>query len=226
MGAEALVERMWAIHGGLNAYRIRAGFLSDREMALAESTCRDSESWSLWIDDAPRITMSHITATAKRFAAKHEHALIVIDYLQLIKPERRGSSRDAEVAEISREIKALSREIKCPVLCLCQLNRESEKEKDPYKLLNYLRESGSIEQDADVIMALTPADTKHEDNPIVLLTVAKHRNGPTGQVKLRFNKGRQRFEELAKEGDGDCQEQRTILVGEPEKQDDLPELPF
>ena len=154
----------------------------------------------LYLDDTPSRSMIQIAATARRIQKKHEREgglqLIVIDYLQLIEPENRRDPRQEQVAQISRRLKFLARELNIPVIALAQVNRASEDRQDHTPRLSDLRESGSIEQDADTVMMLhRPGkfDGTQEDN-VLEVHIAKQRNGPTGEVTLTYLKQYMRYE--------------------------------
>jgi replicative DNA helicase len=157
----------------------------------------------MYIDDTPGLTLMTLRAKARRLAVQHDIQAIVIDYLQLMSaPSNAGRNRQEEVAEISRGVKALARELSVPVICLSQLNRATEGREGHRPRLSDLRESGSIEQDADVVMMLHREDYYHrgeedwEDNNIAEVIVVKQRNGPTGTVKLQFHGASTRFHNL------------------------------
>jgi replicative DNA helicase len=154
----------------------------------------------LYIDDTPSRTMIQIGASARRLMKKHEKdgglKLVVIDYLQLIEPENRRDPRQEQVAQISRRLKFLARELNIPVIALAQVNRASEDRQDHKPRLSDLRESGSIEQDADTCMMLhRPGkfDGTQDDNVLEII-VAKQRNGPTGEITLTWMKEYNRYE--------------------------------
>jgi replicative DNA helicase len=153
----------------------------------------------LYIDDSPMQSMLRIAANARRLKKRHDIKLVVIDYLQLIEPENRKDSRQEQVAQISRRLKYLARELQIPVMALAQVNRSSEDRQDHKPRLADLRESGSIEQDADTVMMLhRPGKYEggNEDNTIEVI-VAKQRNGPIGDITLAYRKEFMRFENHA-----------------------------
>jgi replicative DNA helicase len=158
----------------------------------------------LFIDDTPAQGMLRIAANARRLKKRHDIKLVVIDYLQLIDPDNKRDSRQEQVAQISRRLKFLARELKVPVLALAQVNRSSEDRQDHKPRLADLRESGSLEQDADTVLLLhRPGkyDGGQEDNVIEVL-IAKQRNGPTGEVMLAYLKQFMRYENYAVGGPG------------------------
>jgi replicative DNA helicase len=150
--------------------------------------------------------MTEIAATARRLKRRENLALVVIDYLQLIEPDNPRDPRQEQVAKIARRLKGLARELKVPVLCLAQLNRQAEVSKDNRPRLSHLRESGAIEQDADVVMFVHRDEyymTNEEDKARVAgqadIILSKQRNGPTGDVKLAWLQDYTRFENLARD---------------------------
>jgi replicative DNA helicase len=157
----------------------------------------------LFIDDTPGRTLTEIAAVARRLKRKNGLSLIVIDYLQLIEPDNPRDPRQEQVARIARRLKMMSRELDVPVLCLAQLNRQAEASRDNRPRLNHLRESGAIEQDADVVMFVHREEyyqTNEEDRERVKgqaeIIVAKQRNGPTDDVKLLWQHEHTRFVNL------------------------------
>ena len=154
----------------------------------------------LFVDDTPSRTITEIAAAARRLKRKAELGLVVIDYLQLIEPDNSRDPRQEQVAKIARRLKGLARELKVPVLCLAQLNRQAEVARDNKPRLSHLRESGAIEQDADVVMFVHREEyflTEEEDRKKVAgqadLIVAKQRNGPIGDIKLTWHRDFTRF---------------------------------
>lgn len=200
-----LAERMLCSHGRINGHKLRNGFISpvDRKK-LVEASARMSQA-PLFIDDSPSRTMTEIAATARRLKRRSNLALIVIDYLQLIEPDNPKDPRQEQVAKIARRLKGLARELKVPVVCLAQLNRQAEVSRDNRPRLSHLRESGAIEQDADVVMFVHRDEyyqTNEEDRARVAgqadIILAKQRNGPVGEVKLSWLQDYTRFENLAR----------------------------
>jgi replicative DNA helicase len=204
-----LAQRMLCARGRINGNKFRSGYLSaeDRDK-LMETSSRLSQA-PLYIDDTPSRTLTEIAACARRLKRKQKLGLIIIDYLQLIEPDNPRDPRQEQVAKIARRLKGLARELKVPLLCLAQLNRQAEATKDNRPRLSHLRESGAIEQDADVVMFvhreeyyLSPEDLKEEANQRLVgkaeLIVAKQRNGPTGHADLRWFQDFTRFENASK----------------------------
>jgi replicative DNA helicase len=198
-----LAERLLAMQGRVNSHRLRTGHLSSEDIGkLHEAGDALRRGAKLFIDDTPGQSMLRIAAAARRLKIKEDIKLVVIDYLQLIDPENRRDSRQEQVAQISRRLKFLARELQVPVIALAQVNRSSEDRQDHRPRLADLRESGSIEQDADTCLMLhRPGrfDGGIEDN-IIEVIVAKQRNGPTGEIQLAWLKDYMRFENYA--GDG------------------------
>jgi replicative DNA helicase len=213
MTAESLVLRMLCSRARVNLRDIREGFLAERDFPKLTGAAGKLANAPLFIDDTPGLSILQLRARARRMAQQHGIKLFVIDYLQLLhSTARRADNRQQEIADISNGIKALAKELDVPVVVLSQLNREVEKERNRKPRLSDLRESGAIEQDADLVGLLykaDPADTKRpaggddeeeaeSDALPVNLLIAKQRNGPTGDVHLTFLKGYTRFESAAK----------------------------
>lgn len=202
MSAEQLVQRFVASETGIDSQRLRVGNILDAEWeSFARVSSRLAES-AIYIDDTPSPTPMEIRTKARRLAAEHPMGLdlIIIDYLQLMQSDRRAENRVQEIAHISRALKGLARELNVPVVACSQLSRAVESRNDKRPILSDLRESGSIEQDADVVMFLYRDEMYNPDTDmqnIAEVIIAKHRNGPTGALSLRFNKALTRFENLA-----------------------------
>ena len=214
MSAEALVLRMMCSLARVNLRSIREGFMSESDFPKLTSAAGRLAGAPLFIDDSAGLSILQLRARARRLAQQHGVKLFVVDYLQLLHSTARRSqeNRQQEIADISSGLKALAKELKVPVLVLSQLNRELEKDKSRKPRLSDLRESGAIEQDADVVGLLykpSAADDEEgaaaeepEGLPVNLL-IAKQRNGPTGDVSLTFLKPYTRFESAAKVSDED-----------------------
>lgn len=200
-----LAQRMLCSRGEINGSKFRAGYLSgeDRDR-LIQASAKLSKA-PLYIDDTPSRTISEIAASARRLKRKSGLGLIVIDYLQLIEPDNSKDPRQEQVAKIARRLKGMARELRVPVLCLAQLNRQAEATKDNRPRLSHLRESGAIEQDADVVMFVHREEyyhTREEAANLDLvgkaeLIIAKQRNGPTGDIKLLWFQDFTKFKDLA-----------------------------
>jgi replicative DNA helicase len=207
MTAESLVLRMLCSRARVNLRDIREGFLAERDFPKLTGAAGKMAGAPLFIDDTPGLSVLQLRARARRMVQQHGIKLFVIDYLQLLhSTSRRAENRQQEIADISNGIKALAKEMDVPVIVLSQLNREVEKEKNRKPRLSDLRESGSIEQDADLVGLLYKPSSDDEegggsveqDGVPVNLLIAKQRNGPTGDVNLVFLKGYTRFEGVSK----------------------------
>ena len=210
MGAEQLVQRMLASEGLIDSQHLRTGQLTDEEWRKLVVAAGSLDNTSIYIDDTPGIKMREIRAKARRLAKeKGNLGLIVIDYLQLIEGPR-SESRQQEVSAISRQLKKLAKELHIPVIALSQLSRSVEQRQDKRPVLSDIRESGSIEQDADIVAFLYRDDyyrderdeddegevEAEEDNGEVEVIIEKNRSGTRGTVKLMFSKPYNRFSNL------------------------------
>jgi replicative DNA helicase len=207
MTAESLVLRMLCSRSRVNLRNIRDGFLAERDFPKLTGAAGKLANAPLFIDDSSGLSILQLRAKARRMFQQFGIRLFVIDYLQLLNStSRRAENRQQEIADISNGIKALAKELNVPVIVLSQLNRELEKDKNRKPRLSDLRESGAIEQDADLVALLyKPSSGDDEEAPSpdqdanpVNLYIAKQRNGPTGDVPLTFLKGYTRFESAAK----------------------------
>lgn len=202
MSKEQLIDRMLADVSGVDSWNIRTGNLSDEDFAKLSEASGEMAEAPIYIDDTPGLTVLEMRTKARRAAHQAPLGLIVIDYLQLIQGSGRDNgNRVQEVSEISRGLKLLARELNVPVIALSQLSRSVESRSPQIPQLADLRESGSIEQDADIVMfiyreAYYNPDTDRQN--ITDLIIAKHRNGPTGKVELYFHPERLRFMSLDK----------------------------
>ena len=190
MGHLELTQRLLSAEGRIDATRLRNGQLTEADWSkISKAMGRLSEA-PLWIDDNPNLTIMEIRAKARRLKSKvGDLGLIVVDYLQLMSGRSSAESRQVEISEISRGLKILARELETPVLALSQLSRALELRADKRPMLADLRESGSIEQDADVVMFVYRDEVYNKDTPdkgTAELIIAKHRNGPTGVCRLAF----------------------------------------
>ncbi|MBW6486799.1 MAG: replicative DNA helicase [Syntrophobacterales bacterium] len=202
MAKEQLVMRMLAAEARVDSQRLRKGFLGETDWPkLTDAAGRLSDA-PIYIDDTPAITVIEMKAKARRLKAEAGLGLIVLDYLQLMRGSAYRDSREQEISEISRSLKALAKELSVPVIALSQLNRKVEDRTNRRPMMADLRESGAIEQDADVIAFIYRDEVynKSEDNQekgIAEIIIGKQRNGPTGVVKLAFQEKYTRFENLA-----------------------------
>lgn len=201
MSKEQLIDRMLSDVSGVDSWNIRTGNLSDEDFSKLSEASGEMAEAPIYIDDTPGITVLEMRTKARRAAHQAPLGLIVIDYLQLIQGRRTDGNRVQEVSEISRGLKLLARELNVPVIALSQLSRTVESRSPQIPQLADLRESGSIEQDADIVMfiyreAYYNPETDRQN--ITDLIIAKHRNGPVGKVELYFHPERLRFMSLDK----------------------------
>ena len=200
MSREQLVNRLFAMESHVDSKKIRTGELTDAEWGdLIESAGLIGKS-KLIIDDTPAISVAELRSKCRRYKVEFGLEMVVIDYLQLMSGSAKGSdSRQQEVSEISRSLKALARELKVPIIALSQLSRAVESRNDKRPMLSDLRESGAIEQDADIVMFIYRDDYYHPDSDkrgIAEIIVAKQRNGPIGTTELRWIPDLTRFANL------------------------------
>jgi replicative DNA helicase len=203
MACLELADRLLCSAAQVNGNRLRNGTISQEDRRRLVQKSAEIGSAPLFIDDTPGRTLTEIAAVARRLKRKNGLALVVIDYLQLIEPDNPRDPRQEQVARIARRLKTMCRELDLPVLCLAQLNRQAEVSRDNRPRLNHLRESGAIEQDADVVMFVHREEyyqTNDEDRERVKgqaeIIVAKQRNGPIGDVKLLWQQDYTRFVNL------------------------------
>lgn len=200
MSKEQLVQRLLCMVGQVDSQRLRTGYLAGKEFSKIQKAADILSRALIYIDESPSLTALELRSKARRHIARHPVDLIIIDYLQLMTTGRRAENRQVEIAEISRSIKGLARELRVPVLALSQLSREAEKDDTGMPKLSHLRESGAIEQDADVVLMLSKLKEKGEEEfgNRIRLAVEKQRNGPTGRFDMIFDKNYQRFGSLVK----------------------------
>lgn len=203
MSKEQLVDRMLADAAGVDSWNIRTGNLSDDDFAKLTDAMGEMAEAPIYIDDKPGLSVLEMRTKARRIAHEQELGLIVVDYLQLMQGSgRHDGNRVQEVSEISRGLKLVARELNVPLVALSQLSRTVESRTPPIPQLSDLRESGSIEQDADIVSFIYRPGYYEPDNPdvqnITDLIIAKHRNGPVGKVQLYFHPERLRFMSLDK----------------------------
>jgi len=197
MPAEALVMRMLSSLGRIDQQKIRTGTLSDEDWPRLTSTMNILSGAPIFIDDTPALTPTELRARARRLKREHNLGMIVIDYLQLMHVPGSKENRATEISEISRNLKALSKELKLPVIALSQLNRSLEQRPDKRPVMSDLRESGAIEQDADLIAFIYRDEVYNQDSPdkgIAEIIIGKQRNGPIGVVRLTFHGNYTRFD--------------------------------
>ena len=199
MSASEIMTRLLSAEAGLKLHHLRTGKLTDDDWERLSKVTSRIENAPLYIDDSPNLTMMEIRAKARRMKQRYDLKLVVIDYLQLMSSGKKVESRQVEVSEFSRQIKLLAKELGIPVIAISQLNRASEQRTDKRPLLSDLRESGSLEQDADMVILLHREDAyNRDDRPGEAdLIVAKHRNGETRTVTTAFQGHYSRFVDLA-----------------------------
>ncbi len=207
MGAEQLANRMISSLGQIEGYKLRTGNLLNDDWKRVDEAISQIENTNLYIDDTPGITIGEIKAKCRRLASSDEGlGIVIIDYLQLISGGKNyGTNRQQEVSDISRSLKTLAMELGVPIIALAQLSRAVEGREDKKPIMSDLRESGSIEQDADIVAFLYREDyykkelRRDDDISISELLVLKHRNGPTADIKLLFKKNTSTFLSMQKE---------------------------
>lgn len=201
MGRDQLLQRLLATHTGIDSQKLRTGRISQQELQALMDSMGQLSSAPIYIDDTPGLTVNEVRSKARRLQAEHGLDVLIIDYLQLMSGSgKRGENRVQEVSEISRSLKALARELNIPVIALSQLSRAVEGRTSHVPVLADLRESGSIEQDADMVMFIYREEMYDKDTDkkgIAEIHIAKHRNGPLGVVSLFFDHRTTRFRDLA-----------------------------
>ncbi len=201
MSKEQLVQRMLCSQARVDAHKVRSGFLSPSDWPKLTAAAGKLSASSIFIDDTPALSTIELRAKSRRLKSNYDIQLIVVDYLQLMRVPYKSDSRQQEISEISRSLKDLARELSVPVIALSQLSRAVENRQDHRPQLADLRESGAIEQDADLVVLLIREEyymPTEENKGVAELIIAKQRNGPTGTVKLAFIKEYMRFENLAR----------------------------
>ncbi len=189
MPSEQLAMRMMSSLGRIDQHKVRTGKLSDDDWPRLTHSVGILSEVKMFIDDTPALTPGDLRARCRRLAREHGLGLIVVDYLQLMQVPGTKENRATEISEISRSLKALAKELNCPVVALSQLNRSLEQRQDKRPVMSDLRESGAIEQDADIIMFIYRDEVYNEDSVdkgIAEIIIGKQRNGPIGTRKLRF----------------------------------------
>ena len=206
MSASQLALRLISSVGRVNATRLRTGQLEDEDWSRVSSAIRLIKETKIFIDDTPALSPDVLRAKARRLKREHDLGLIVIDYLQLMQVPGNSENRATEISEISRSLKALAKELNVPVIALSQLNRSLETRTDKRPVMADLRESGAIEQDADVIIFIYRDDYYNKENSpdkgLAEVIIGKQRNGPTGSIKLKFFGEYTRFDNLAHDSIG------------------------
>ena len=202
MPGEQLAMRLMSSLGRIDQHKVRTGRLDDDDWARLTSAMGILADAPLFIDDTPALNPTELRARARRMAREHGLGMIVIDYLQLMQSGSGSENRASEISEISRGLKALAKELKVPIIALSQLNRSLEQRPNKRPVMSDLRESGAIEQDADVIVFIYRDEVYNEDSPdkgIAEIIIGKQRNGPIGKVRLTFLGQYTRFENFAPE---------------------------
>jgi len=200
MSNEQLVQRIIAQETGIDSTRLRSGKLSPDEWLLFTQAIEVLTDTHIFLDDTPALTPLQLRTKCRRLHLEYKLDLIVVDYLQLMGGDMRTNNRVQEVSDISRNMKILARELNVPVLAAAQLSRAVEQRSDKRPVLSDLRESGSLEQDADIVMFIYRPEVYEEDSQfknLAEIIIAKHRNGPTGDVQLVFRKNLAKFENAA-----------------------------
>jgi len=205
MSTMQLVIRLLCAEGRLNAHQVRTGKLPHEEGVKLSKNAHKLIAAPIYVDDAPSQSILEIRAKARRLSVEKKIGMIIIDYLQLMTGPAKAESREREISQISRSLKALAKELNIPVIALAQLNRAVESRTDKRPQLSDLRESGSIEQDADVVMflnrpemyGLLKDENGNSNEGVAEIIIGKQRNGPVGNVRLAFIKEYARFENLA-----------------------------
>ncbi|MDX2115529.1 MAG: replicative DNA helicase [Planctomycetota bacterium] len=214
MSRQSVTQRLLCAHSGVDSHKMRRNMMSQDDFKRLAMSCGVLSDAPIIIDDTPGLTVLQLRAKARRMKSQHQIRCLIVDYLQLMSaPSAARESRQAEVSAISRGIKALARELEIPIVCLAQLNRAAEQREGNRPRMADLRESGSIEQDADVIMLLHREEYYHahqpqwsEENPdkvgVAEVIIAKQRNGPTGTVELKWDAPATRFRNLSRHSGG------------------------
>jgi len=201
MSKEQLVQRMLCAHARVDAHKVRTGYLSSSDWPRLTAAAGKLSEAPIFIDDSPAISVMELRAKARRLKAHHNIQLLVLDYLQLMRGSGKTENRQQEISDISRSLKALARELNITVVAISQLSRAVESRTDHRPQLSDLRESGAIEQDADVVVLILREEyynPRPENEGIAEVIIAKQRNGPVGSMKLAFIKEYTRFENIAR----------------------------
>lgn len=202
MSREQLVQRLMSSESMIDQHKLRTGRLLDEEWLRLTQVVQPLSTAKLYIDDTPAISILELRAKARRLKAENDISMIIIDYLQLMQLGKKNENRQQEISEISRSLKALARELNVPILALSQLSRAVEQSQDKKPALSHLRESGALEQDADMVMFIYREEyynPETEKPGIAEVIIAKHRNGPTGVVELGFMKEFTKFVNLERD---------------------------
>lgn len=202
MSREQLVQRLLCSEARVESHRLRTGYLKESEWPLLTDAAGRLAEAPIYIDDTPGISLMEMRAKARRLKSKADLGVVIVDYLQLARGYQNPENRQQEISQISRGLKALAKELNVPVVALSQLSRAVEQRESRRPVLSDLRESGAIEQDADLVMFIYREEVykpdKEEAKGVAEVIIGKHRNGPTGVVKLAFFDQYTRFESLAR----------------------------
>ena len=205
MSASQLAFRLISSIGRINAGRLKTGQLEDEDWSRVTMAMKMLSESKIFIDDEPALSPAKLLSKARRLKREHDLGLVVVDYLQLMQVPGNSENRATEISEISRSLKALAKELNLPVIALSQLNRGLESRTDKRPVMSDLRESGAIEQDADIILFIYRDEYYHKDSTdkgLAEVIISKHRNGATGTVKLKFFGEYTRFDNLARDSVG------------------------
>jgi replicative DNA helicase len=200
MSRNEITMRLLSAEARVPLHHMRSGQMTDDDWGRIARRTGEVSSAPLFIDDSPNMTMMEIRAKCRRLKQRHDLRLVIIDYLQLMTSGKRVESRQQEVAEFSRALKLLAKELDVPVIAISQLNRSAEQRTDKKPMLADLRESGSIEQDSDMVILLHREDAYEKESPRAGeadFIVAKHRNGPTATITVAFQGHYSRFVDMA-----------------------------
>ena len=208
MSKESLVQRMLTAEARVDSSLVRRGMLRDFDFTKLARSAGVLQSCPIWIDDTPALTLLEMRSKARRLKADSDIQVVIVDYLQLMRSPEYADNKVQEISDISRSLKGLAKELSIPVIALSQLSRASEQRGGDRKpILSDLRDSGAIEQDADLVMFIhRPEYYDREDESkrgLAELMLAKHRNGPTGDIHLRFNREYTRFDNLTQRDEGE-----------------------
>jgi replicative DNA helicase len=200
MPADQILTRMLSSVGSVHLGNLRSGKLTDSDWHRLTGATKQLQDAKIFIDDTPALTPTELRARSRRIKREHGLNLIVVDYLQLMSVPGTKENRATEISEISRGLKGLAKELNCPVIALSQLNRGVEQRENKKPVMSDLRESGAIEQDADMILLIYRDEVYNRETPkkgIAEIDLVKHRNGETGEIKLTFLGANARFENYA-----------------------------
>jgi replicative DNA helicase len=201
MSKEQLVQRMLCAHAKVDAHKVRTGYLAASDWPRLTAAAGKLSEAPIFIDDSPAISVMELRAKARRLKAHQDIRLLILDYLQLMRGSAKAENRQQEISDISRSLKALARELNIPIVAISQLSRAVEARTDHRPQLSDLRESGAIEQDADVVVLILREEyysPSPENEGIAEVIIAKQRHGPVGSMKLAFIQEYTRFENIAR----------------------------